>query len=156
PLLDVPASLVWQPRCSLTSSSLVRTISGRIVYRDPPAPPKKLTARERELQRIQQMQQARPAPPAGVVGAVLRVLSSGGPQALPKTGSDATLYLLGGDRLPCKVSEIDEEGVHFTSEVVNATFVPHANVKAIEFIPNTTASALEEAERERLLTLPRM
>jgi thiol-disulfide isomerase/thioredoxin len=154
---DAKSCLVWQPLSSTTGSPLDRLASGRIVYRDPPPPPPKLTQQERELQRVQQRRRPQPAP--GVVGAVLRVLS--GDQAvdvpaLPKPHGAGTLYLLAGDRIPCDVSEIDEEGVHFKSAVVTSTFVPHSGVKALEFAPDWTAAALDDVKRERLLTLPRM
>ena len=149
--------LIWQPQCSTTSSPLDQNVSGRIVYRDPPQPPPKLTRREQELQRLQR--QNRPQPPAGVFGAIARVLSgdqTSDQAAPPKPQGGARLYLLAGDRIPCEVSEIDEEGIHFKSPVVASTFVPNSGAKAVEFVPNWTAAALDDVKRQRLLTLPRM
>jgi thiol-disulfide isomerase/thioredoxin len=150
--------LVWKPLCSATSSPLDPDASGRIVYRDPPPAPRKLTQREQQLQRLQQ-QRRQPQPP-GIAGAFLRVLSGGDQMpesnAPPKPRGASTLYLLGGDRIPCQVSEIDEAGVHFTSPVVVSTFVPNSGVKALEFTPQWTEAALDDIKRQRLLTLPRM
>ena len=61
-----------------------------------------------------------------------------------------------GDRIPCEAPLIDEEGVHFSSSVVTSRTVPHHDIKALELVPNWTATALAEEKRLRLLTLPRM
>ena len=148
--------LNWRPRCSIVSSPLDGTASGRIIYRDPPRAAPKLTQREQELQKLQQR---RPQPPVGVVGAVMRVLSGSQPimqTAQPRPHGAGTLYLLGGDRIPCEVSTIDEDGVHFESSVVATDFIPNSGAKALEFAPNWTAAALDDVKRQRLLTLPRM
>lgn len=144
--------LTWRPRWSTTSSPLAPSVSGRIVYRDPPPPPPKADPRQR------QMQPQRPPQQVGFLGAVVRVFTGGATNAArqPQPDGAGTLYLLAGDRIPCRVSEIDEAGVYFTSSVVSATFLPHGEVKALELVPNWTAAALAEEKRQRLLTLPRM
>ena len=150
--------LVWQPRYSTSASPLQIGASGRIVYREPPAPPKQPTAEEIRVQRQMRRVQQPPQPAVGVAGAILRVITGDQPerQPRPKRNGAGTLYLVGGDRIPCETQEIDEEGVHFTSSVVVANFLPHREVKALELVPNWTAAALAEEKRQRLLTLPRM
>jgi thiol-disulfide isomerase/thioredoxin len=63
---------------------------------------------------------------------------------------------MAGDRIPCIVSRIDDQGVYFTSSVVEAGMVPHAEIKALELVSRTVATSLAEEKRMRLLTLPRM
>ncbi|HEY3395482.1 MAG TPA: TlpA disulfide reductase family protein, partial [Lacipirellulaceae bacterium] len=150
--------LVWQPRLSTTGSPLNRSVSGRIVYREPVQSPTRadhraLQQRERQLQIIQQQQLLRE----------IRVRRAGRPQTvapqnrtIPKSDGMGTLYLLAGDRIPCESIEIDDRGVHFKSSVVDAAFVPHNVVKALELVPNWTDAALADEKRQRLLTLPRI
>jgi thiol-disulfide isomerase/thioredoxin len=151
---DTTSCLVWRPRQSTTSSPLTPTISGRIVYRDPP-PPVKLTPQQIQRQReLQQRQAQRP----GVLGAMINAFS--GPPANAPTprmsGYPHAIYLRAGDRIPCIVSRIDQQGVHFSSSVVQSGMVPHEQIKAVELISNTAGPILAEAKRTRLLTLPRM
>jgi thiol-disulfide isomerase/thioredoxin len=147
--------LVWQPRYSTTTSPLKHSVSGRIVYRDPP-PPVKLTPQQ--IQQQQQLQQ-RNAQRRGVWGAVINAFS-GPPQNAQQpprmTGYPHAIYLLAGDRIPCIVSRIDDRGVHFSSSVVDSDMIPHEQIKALELVPFTAGATLAEEKRTRLLTLPRM
>jgi thiol-disulfide isomerase/thioredoxin len=147
-------NLIWQPRSSMTSSPLDKSASGRIIYRDPPRASFKLTQREQELQRLRRRQ-----PFLGVAGGAVRFENhreATFQPVKPRPHGAATLYLLAGDRIPCEVSAIDEEGVYFESPVVACNFLPHSGLKALEFAPDWTAAALNDVERQRLLTLPRM
>jgi thiol-disulfide isomerase/thioredoxin len=141
--------LVWKPRGSAAGSPLRADVAGRIVYRDPPPKPKTNEQQTEERQRGRR---------AGVFwGAVTRVFDNSVPAHQPQLSRGAgTLCLLTGDRIPCESIQIDDEGVHFTSSVVSADFVPHKGIKALEFVPKWTAAALAEVKRTRLLTLPRM
>lgn len=149
---DAGSCLVWKPRWSTTGSPLARDVSGRIVYRDPPPPKPKLEPREQSRLRQQR------ARPAGFWEQLTKVFTKGAENVptIPKPSGTSTLHLLAGDRIPCESVEIDEAGVNFKSSVVDATFVPHNEVKALELMPRWTASALAEEKRQRLLTLPRM
>lgn len=149
--------LIWQPRWSATGSPLDRDISGRIVYRDPQPKPKIDPREQLRIRRVQRLQQ-RPAQPVGFWGQLARAFTSGPENGVsrPKPNGTGTLHLLAGDRIPCESVEIDEAGVHFKSSVVDATFVPHDAVKALELVPRWKAGALDEEKRQRLLTLPRM
>ena len=160
---DSESFLVWQPRWSTTGSPLEPDVPGRIVYRDPPAPEPKLNSRQQQRLQIKQvqlrqLQRQRRARPAGVWGQVLKVFAPGSENTatLPKPTGAGTLHMLSGDRLPYDTAEIDETGVHFKSSFVDASFVPHAEIKALELVPRWTAAALAEEKRQRLLTLPRM
>jgi thiol-disulfide isomerase/thioredoxin len=147
---DLPAGascILWKPRWSKTASPLRTDVSGRIVYREPPPPPK-------EGQTEEQQPRARRGVFWGAVTTALRVPAPTRTPQMPRGAG--TLCLVTGDRMPCESIQIDEEGVHFTSSAVAADFVPHKNIKALEFVPRWTAAALAEAKRTRLLTLPRM
>ncbi|HVT28390.1 MAG TPA: TlpA disulfide reductase family protein [Lacipirellulaceae bacterium] len=142
--------LAWKPLWSTTASALRSNVSGRIIYRDPPPAPK-----PEDEERAARRAQPRPAP--GFWGAIARAFSS---QPVVRrrvvANGSGTLCLLTGDRIPCEAAQIDEDGIHFTSSVVSSDFVPRRAAKAIEFVPRWTGDALAEAERTRLLTLPRM
>jgi thiol-disulfide isomerase/thioredoxin len=147
---DNSSCLYWKPRYSTTSSALRKDISGRIVYRDPPPQAPKPSDQEQAVRLRPPVQRQ-----AGFIGAVARVLGGDQPR-VPLTGQ-GSLCLTTGDRIPCEVTQIDEEGVHFTSAVVNSKFVPNRVAKAVELLPQQWSSgALAEEKRLRLLTLPRM
>jgi thiol-disulfide isomerase/thioredoxin len=136
--------LAWQPDLAGSASPLRKGPTGRIVYRAPPPP----------------------APPmvggAGAgMGAAVRVARGGGvpvPAEVPMppvlTGR-RSLHLRSGDVIPCDVSHITEQGVTFTSPVSAATFVPHDKIKCVELTAVAGTPSLNDAKRDRLLTLPR-
>jgi thiol-disulfide isomerase/thioredoxin len=138
--------LVWHPDFSANASALRPGLAGRIVYRDPPPPAPKVAQPA-----VQQPQ------PVGFADAFLKALA-GGPNAAPAaaSGGKRTMYLRSGDTVPCEVTKITEEGVHFKSNLSDATFVPHDKVKAVELTTVDGPPKLNKAKRERLLTLPRM
>lgn len=138
--------LVWHPDFSATASALRPGIAGRIVYRDPPPPAPKVAQPA--------MQQPQPV---GFAGAFLKALA-GGPNAAPAAvaGGKRTMHLRSGDTVPCEVTKITEEGVHFKTSLSDATFVPHDKVKAVELMTVDGPPKLNKTKRERLLTLPRM
>ena len=140
---DSASSLVWQPIGSTTASPLVPGIAGRIVYRQP-MPPKPV---------------AKPAPVrrarAGFIPAILNTFRAAAP-ARSSTSGKLALHLRTGDTIPCEVTAIDEKGVTFKTEVTDATFVPHDKIKAVELSTVRSLIKVDDAKRERLLTLPRM
>jgi peroxiredoxin len=145
--------LVWHPLHSATASALLKGASGRIVYREPPVA--KPTAKNQ---------------PAG--GAVARAFNmiGGAPArvAVPPNGQApggqvpaaaimAQLHLRSGDTVPCEVTGIDEQGVHFKTPVSDASFAANDKIKAIELIPGVNGPLkLNKGKRDRLLTLPRL
>ena len=145
--------LVWQPRQSTSSSSLDVGLSGRLVYRDPPPPKPK--------SRPTSVQQQRPQARLGVWGGVLdafgvRKNEQPAPPVKQSVSKQALLHLRAGDKVPCQITGVDEEGVHIESTVVDSTFVPHERVKAIELVTGASLPMIDEKKRQRLLTLPRM
>jgi len=142
-------ALAWQPDGAAAASPLRPGAAGRIVYKEskPPAPPQPPQAMGRPV--------ARPGL-AGAVDAFVNGLTGvGGPQ--PRPAARRALHLRTGDVIPCEVTAIDEEGVRFKAPLSQATFVPHAKVKAVELAGlEPGAIKLTKSKRERLLTLPRM
>jgi thiol-disulfide isomerase/thioredoxin len=149
---DGSTCLVWQPRQSPIASPLTAGISGRLVYRDPP-PPRRIV----NLNRVQQRRpQARPGVWGGVLDAFgVRKVEQPAAPSKPPVSTEALLHLRAGDKVPCRVTGVDEEGVHIESSVVNSRFVPHEQVKAIELVTGGSLPPLDEKKRQRLLTLPR-
>jgi len=150
---NAPGTLAWQPRASSVGTPVASGISGRIVYRDRPAPPKtaqpgKALAGVRGLVAVRRGEvKAVPPKEAAVKDPILG-------SALHKTPS--VLHLRCGDTIPCTVTNIDEKGVTFQTRVTDATFVRHDQLQALELMPDATSATIAKQKKERLLTLPRM
>lgn len=141
--------LMWRPEGSRNAAPLLDNVSGRLLFREPP--PKPTT---------QAMGAAAPAPQQrqrGVLGAIASVFSfqPAEPSAAPER-QDAVMYLRVGDKLPCTVNRIDDEGVYFSSPYSNSDFAPHNRVKAIELVTDGVDGRMTSAQRDKLLTLPRV
>ena len=164
--------LVWQPLGSASGSPLRPGVSGRIVYKEPPPPRPpgrvalnradpanaRIIARRAQVAQPAQFQfreKGQPAQPVGGIQGFVRGFSGTGTTAA-STGPKS-LYLRSGDVIPSTVTKIDETGVTFQSPLSENTFVPHDKVKAVELSPEPPgAFRLTKAQRERLLTLPRV
>ncbi len=137
--------LVWHPDSGACASPLRPGITGRIVYRDPPPPAPKVTQPQQQPQ------------PVGFADAFLKALAGGANNnAASATGGKRTMHLRSGDTIPCEVTKITEEGVHFKTSFSDATFVPHDKLKAVELTTVDGPPKLNKSKRERLLTLPRL
>ncbi|HEY2838352.1 MAG TPA: TlpA disulfide reductase family protein [Pirellulales bacterium] len=166
--------LVWRPQQSATASALLKTASGRIVYREPPiVKPARVQAPQGRAGMVVfggavAVRAAAPAaPPAaaaagalgnllGAIGGAPRVAVRPNGQA-PAAKENTSLHLRTGDSIPCEVTQIDEQGVHFKTPLSDASFAAHDKIKALEMIPGVTGPVrLNKGKRERLLTLPRM
>jgi len=168
--------LVWQPLESASASPLRLGASGKIVYREPPPPPVRQPAQASKAGGRMMIaiagngvvvRQGVAAPViAGVVPGVAGQPGGRKPARVPGAGGDdldptgkRALHLRSGDTIPCTVTGIDENGILFRTPLSDATFVPHARIKAVELISgpsNASAVRLNKIKRERLLTLPRM
>jgi thiol-disulfide isomerase/thioredoxin len=145
--------LVWQPDLGQNAAPLGPGASGRIVYRDPPPPkPNILQAQRAQLQGVMVPVPAGRVVVGNAISGVARALQS----AQPPPDGRRSLHLRSGDTIPCEVSGINEKGLLFKTPLSDATFVAHDKIKGVELIPTKDGPALEEAKRERLLTLPRM
>jgi thiol-disulfide isomerase/thioredoxin len=99
---------------------------------------------------------------AGAAAAPAQARSTGQSDALQPTGGpkpkkgESVLHLRFGDTIPGVVTQIDENGVTFHSTVSDATFIPHAQIQAIELMPDAKSTSIARQKKERLLTVPRM
>jgi thiol-disulfide isomerase/thioredoxin len=155
--------LVWHADRSRTAVQLAKGQSGRIVYRDPP-PPKPQPA-PGNVQVIRQV-----VGPNGQVQVMMQVVQPNGAVqmivregAAPDTRPGVTLpssgqrllHIRTGDTVPVVVTGMDEKGLYFKTPISDATFVPHEKIKCVELVTSGTFK-VDEAKRDRLLTLPRM
>ena len=155
---DKNQCLVWLPARSMTSSPLKPGTSAQIVYRDPPPPPPQQTAQQQQQQLMVQGQ-VRAARAGGLIGQVQGMFMDGETQNAGGKKSkkpEPVLHLRTGDKIPCKVSGIDELGVTLESNVSDAKFVPHDQIQALELISDAPPVEIKTLKKQRLLTLPRM
>jgi thiol-disulfide isomerase/thioredoxin len=150
------SSLRWHPFGSLTSSPLLLDAGGRIVYRDPPPKVDPVTRRTTEqalqMQRARLQQQKR-----GLNFGQLFLRKADDNPAARQVGPDAhRVHVRSGDVIPCLVDSIDESGVHVLTNLAEDALIPHHRVKAIQLAPNAAPPSLQEAKKQRLLTLPRL
>ena len=137
--------MVWQPDLALQSSSLAAGASGAIVYKEPQSPDPRL-------------QQPQPAvPQRGAFDQLLTNLFESKPPtpAAPATGRKS-LHLRSGDVIPCEVQAIDEHGLTIQSPLSAARYVANDKIKSAELVGTEVTPKLDEAKRDRLLTLPRL
>jgi thiol-disulfide isomerase/thioredoxin len=159
--------LLWHPDLALSASPLAHGVSGRIVYRDPPPPPRPMAPRVGRVV-IRQAGGAvvqRIVQPNGRI--VLQVMNPGGGPFGPQTGQDGnltqvpstgrrSLQLRNGEVVPGEVLRIDEKGVTFKMPFSNPILVAHDKIQSVELLAMQNSSWLNESKRDRLLTLPRM
>ncbi len=148
--------LVWHPDFSTNSSPLAKSLSGRIVYRDLPKPVAAVEVQGQNQQlAIRQINQK---PAVQGFGDVFKQMLTGkiAPEKKPKSRASQTLHLRSGDTIPCEVVSVDEEGLHFTTPLSDATFVANDRIKGVELNGTIGSPRLEETKRNRLLTLPRL
>ncbi|MDX1970285.1 MAG: TlpA disulfide reductase family protein [Planctomycetaceae bacterium] len=138
--------LTWLPDDSSEGSSLHPDQRGRIVYREPPPPAKSVTSA---------------APRANAFGGIFirRAVPATPSKNLttPTTsrGPGLHLFLRTGDAITYESAAIREDGVMIKTAFSDATFVPHAKIKALELAPGAPPK-LSKIKRERLLMLPRL
>lgn len=144
------SGLMWQPQLSRTASALASGMSGRIVYREPPPPPS-----------VPNMPQAGRVVFLGAdavqrVQPVEVIRRSGITPVRPApSGAPPSMHLRSGDTIPCEVRSINEKGVTLKTPLTDATFVAHDKIKSVELV-SAASPQLDEAKRDRLLTLPRL
>lgn len=148
--------LVWHPDFSLNASPLAKGPSGRIVYNELPRSASK--PGDATANRLAERQQGNQKPAIQGFGDVFKQMLAGKipSRQKPEFRASHTLHLRSGDTIPCDVLSIDDEGLHFTTPLSNATFVSHQRVKGLELDGRLGAPTLDETRRQRLLTLPRL
>jgi thiol-disulfide isomerase/thioredoxin len=66
------------------------------------------------------------------------------------------IHLRTGDRIPCTVLGVDEQGVRLNTPMTDAVFVKHEQVNVLELDSHAPPVTLARLKKERLLTVPRM
>ena len=139
-------AVAWRPDGADAASPLRPDASGRIAYKEPKPPVSP------QAQRVYQRARPQAGAAAPLVAAYERLIAGAQSQSMRRA-----LHLRSGDVIPCEVTAIDEAGVRFKAPLSQATFVPHAKVKAVELAPlEPNPIKLTKSKRERMLTLPRM
>jgi thiol-disulfide isomerase/thioredoxin len=156
--------LVWFADLSRGAARMAKGQAGRIVYRET-SQPKQAAPAQGQTQVIRQIVQ-----PNGQVQRIVQIVQPNGvvqmvvqegPASetrtgvlLPSTGQ-RSLHLRTGDTIPVEVTGIDEKGLYIKTPQSAATFVAHEKIKCVELTASGTFR-VDEAKRDRLLTLPRM
>jgi thiol-disulfide isomerase/thioredoxin len=159
--------LVWHPDGSRTSSPLRRDASGRIVYRNtPPTRPearqpntpehRAMQIRELQVRQLIERQGRAERPPDPGRFARLFLEKANEPRPVRTEIGRHNLHLRTGDIIACTVKSIDEAGVTIESSIVEGGLVPHEKIKAVELVAAGTPPSLDDAKKQRLLTLPRL
>jgi hypothetical protein len=136
----------------LTAASLRGELTGRIVYRDALKVDKQsAAARMLEQQRIRNQQQRR-----GLNFGELFLQRSDLSKSNSVNRNAHVVHCRSGDVIPCRVDAIDESGVMVSTADSGRGLIPHDKIKAVEFVSNSPPPSIEQAKRERLLTIPRL
>lgn len=147
--VNEPGSLFFKPQSAKDASPISTTATARIVYlAEIPSP-----ATSASKTNIFEIRQGN--------GVVIRRMTNTQANATrlktpsrPKE-SPHVLHLLSGDLVPCRIDVIDEKGIHISTPIIKATFIPHDQISAVELMPDVAAIGLGKFKRERLLTVPR-
>jgi thiol-disulfide isomerase/thioredoxin len=133
--------LVFRPDGALAAGRLRHSASGSITY-----------GYRQQMQRVPSVRSVQPS----VLSGFLRAFSGSGREAGGGASMLRMMHLRSGDTVPCEVLRIDDEGVHFQSDVTQSTVVPHEEIKAIVLANTAAESAVTDEKWRRLLTVPRM
>lgn len=142
--------LHWHPLGSDNAAPLIRSASGRIVYVDK-ARKGLVSSKTLAMQQLQRQQQKR-----GLNFGKLFLERVDNEKAKSIEKDAHVIHIRAGDVVACRIESIDQAGVHLTTIDSDDGFVPHDQVKAIEFSTNASPPNLNEAKRNRLLTIPRL
>lgn len=144
--------LHWHPLGSENAAPLKRTAAGIILYKEPQRTDASSAAvRALAMQRLRLQQQKRGL---NFGKLFLERVDNGAAAAVERDAH--VIHIRAGDVVACRIESIDQQGVHLTTVDSDHGFVPHAQVKAVEFVTTAPPLDLNEAKRQRLLTIPRL
>jgi thiol-disulfide isomerase/thioredoxin len=144
--------LTWHPLYSSVAAAFRADLSGRIVYRDAQKVDTQSTAaRMLEQQRLRNQQQRR-----GLNFGELFLQRSDLSKSNPVNRNAHVVHCRSGDVIPCRVDAMDESGVLVSTADSGRGLIPHEKIKAVEFVSNSPPPSIDQAKRERLLTIPRL
>ena len=145
-------ALRWQPLTSASSARIRASALGRVVYREPPkTDSESAAARMLAQQRLRNRQQRR-----GLNFGQLFLERADLTRSGPVKRDAHVIHFRSGDVIACRVESIEEGGVMLSTAKTDRGFVPHDEIKAIEFVSNSPPPDIDKAKRERLLTVPRL
>ncbi|TWU26014.1 TlpA family protein disulfide reductase [Bythopirellula polymerisocia] len=147
--IDQTPTLSFRPKLSETSVPLLPKLSAKIVYRDPPVKSPKPMVRRENVQKRKNLAEQ-------LMDVFTGKSNLPAVQASNRRNEDQLLWLREGDRIPCHLDRLDEEGIVFHTSLVEATSLPHKHLKVWEKRVGHPAPRIDAAKQERLLTLPRM
>ena len=145
-------ALAWHPLRSRTAARIRRDCVGAILFRDPMTMKREGAAAKLLEQQKARNQQLRRGLNFGELFLQRTDLSK-----LAPVNQDAhVLHLRSGDTMPCRVESFGVDGLRVSTEFDGVRVIPNAQVKAVEFVSNSPPPNVEEAKRQRLLTIPRL
>lgn len=144
--------VAWHALNSSTAARIRSDAMGKVIYRDPPKTDSRgAAAKMLAEQRLRNQQQRR-----GLNFGELFLLRADLSKTSPSKRDAHVVHLRSGDVIACRVDSIEEKGVVLSTAHSDGGFVPHEQVKAIEFVSNSPPPSIDEAKRDRLLTIPRL
>jgi thiol-disulfide isomerase/thioredoxin len=167
---DNRSSLVWHPWGATAATPLAKGLAGRIEFRDLEklALADEARARREAAQQIQQQRRAAAQVQAQQPQGLFGFLFGGGssrpaPPEPAEAGAAAankplagTMYLAGGERIPCTIKSVDDSSVTFESSITAASVVPRDRMLMWERDEESALDKLDPLKRERLFVLPRV
>ncbi|XZE54068.1 TlpA family protein disulfide reductase [Planctomycetaceae bacterium SH139] len=133
--------LYFAPKWSTVAAHLKPTASGQIIYHD--------STEKRVRQTVAPARARR----GNLLGAMVQAFATG---KVEDREVIRLIHLRTGDSIPASVKAIDEQGILIDSVVTGERMIPHSQMKAAELRRVIDEATLEDAERQRLLTVPRM
>jgi len=133
--------LYFAPKWSTVAAHLKPTASGQIIHHD--------STEETTRQKAAPARARR----GNLLGAMVQAFATG---KVENREVIRLIHLRTGDSIPANVKAIDEQGILIDSVVTGERMIPHAQMKAAELRRVIDEATLEDAERQRLLTVPRM
>ncbi|TWU65811.1 Thiol-disulfide oxidoreductase ResA [Crateriforma conspicua] len=159
------ATLAWQARGSQTAASFAPSVSG--VIRKPSASvstaktnsatpdPSGRSQIEDARKRLTELRENRSPDPATATTSSDRSIKDAPSSGPAKDAFTHHVYLVSGDHFSCDVLGVAKDGLQIRSAESGVSILPDNQIKAVQFDLKTKIPNLEQAKRQRLLTLPR-
>ena len=144
--------LSWHPLKSLNAARIRRSVHGVIEYREPSRIANGGQSNKLLEQQRDKNQRLRRGLNFGELFLRRTDLSKQGPVG------EAThlVHMRSGDILRCQVEKVREGSVEVRAKSFDLRKIPVSEVKAIELVSNSPPPNLDEAKKQRLLTIPRL
>ncbi|MEC8473134.1 MAG: hypothetical protein VXZ38_00665, partial [Planctomycetota bacterium] len=144
--------LSWHPLKSLNSAPIRRSVHGVIEYREPSGISNSGESNKLLEQQRNKNQRLRRGLNFGELFLRRTDLSKEGPIG----EASHLVHMRSGDMLRCKVQVVREGLVQVSAKSFGLRKIPVVEIKAIELVSNSPPPNLDEAKKQRLLTIPRL